>query len=281
MNNWRWAASRRWFGYLGMAIVFAIACALLSRWQFDRTAEASAQNRLVETNYAKDAVPVGSLLPELDSWDASLSWTPVTLQGTYLTDEQLLVRNRPYNGRPGFEVLVPLLLDDGSVFMVDRGWVASGDKQDSPDSIPAPPEGEIAVVARLRGSEPAIAGRSAPAGQLATVQLSEVDKVIDEPLYSGAYGLLESESPEPFDAAPLPAIKPELNEGMHLSYALQWILFALLGFFGLGWALRNEFRIRNADDPLEQERAARRAEKAARRGRTDAEVEDELVDSLR
>ena len=43
------------------------------------------------------------------------------LTGRYLLDEQVLVRNRPLNGQPGFEVLNPLLLDDGTVFVVDRG----------------------------------------------------------------------------------------------------------------------------------------------------------------
>ena len=31
--GWSFAFSRRWFGYLAFAIVFAIACGFLSNWQ--------------------------------------------------------------------------------------------------------------------------------------------------------------------------------------------------------------------------------------------------------
>ena len=71
--------------------------------------------------------------------------------------------------------------------------------------------------------------------------------------------------------------KPALDEGPHLSYAFQWLVFAILGFVALAWAVRQEYRNLNADDPAERERAeARRARKLARP--SDAQVEDELVD---
>ena len=37
--GWRFAFSRRWLGYLGVAIVFAIVCVLLSNWQLARASE--------------------------------------------------------------------------------------------------------------------------------------------------------------------------------------------------------------------------------------------------
>jgi hypothetical protein len=57
------------------------------------------------------------------------------------------------------------------------------------------------------------------------------------------------------------------------------MLFALLGFIGLAWAVRQEFRNLNADDPEERTRAAERARRVAAKPRTDAEVEDDLIDS--
>ena len=73
------------------------------------------------------------------------------------------------------------------------------------------------------------------------------------------------------------ATRPYPDEGPHLSYAFQWFVFALLGFIGLGFAVRQEYRAVNADAPQERERAAARAAKAARRQRSDAEIEDELL----
>ena len=97
-------------------------------------------------------------------------WRPVTLEGEYLADEQLLVRNRPHGGTAAFEVLVPFRLDDGRVLLIDRGWVPPGEDQPLPDEIPAPPEGEVTVIARLRAAEQLPAsGRSAPEGQVPSI----------------------------------------------------------------------------------------------------------------
>jgi cytochrome oxidase assembly protein ShyY1 len=275
--GWRFAFNRRWFGYLVAAVVFAIGCVLLSNWQFARRDEAVVEMNRVAANYDAVPIPVQQALPDRDAFDNDSKWVPVTMTGTYLVDEQLLVRNRPYNGSPGFEVLTPLQLKDGTVFIVDRGWIAAGD-DDVPDHIPLAPIGEVTVVAHLKPGEPALAGRSAPEGQVATIELARIAHLIDEPIYTGAYGLLQSETPAASET-PAPAKRPTPDEGPHLSYAVQWIVFALLGFFGLAYALRQEYRLVNADDPEERERAAIRRAKDARRKRTDAEVEDELIDS--
>ncbi len=276
--GWRFAFNRRWFGYLIAAIGFAVACVLLSQWQFARAENASLANERVTANYDADPVPLTQAVPDLDGFDKNDEWQRVEVSGRYLEDERLLVRNRPYNGAAGFELLVPFLTEDGTVFVVDRGWLPGGQK-DLPDVIPASPTGEVTIVAHLKAGEPELPGRSAPAGQLATIQLDAVAELMDEPTYVGAYGHIVSESPSVADM-PEPALKPSENEGMHLSYALQWIVFAFFGFGGLAWALRQEYRLVNADDPKERERAAIRREKAARRP-TDADIEDELLDSAR
>jgi cytochrome oxidase assembly protein ShyY1 len=263
-----------------MAIVFAIGCVLLSNWQFDRRAEAEVEINRITVNYAKDAEPLTSIVGSLDSFDDDDKWTPVTMTGTYLIEDQLLVRNRPYNGSPGFEVLTPLQLADGTIFIVDRGWVPSGDKQDYPDTIPEAPTGQVTVVARLKAGEPELPGRSAPEGQIPTIELDDIADTLGLPTYTGAYGLMASEDPAPA-TRPSAAIKPELDEGPHLSYAVQWILFALFGFGGLAYALRQEFRAINAEDPEEMERAEARRVKDTKRARTDAEIEDALIDADR
>lgn len=279
--SWRFVFSRRWFGYLALAVVFAVACVLLSRWQVARLDEAASTNRLVTANWTADPVPLDSLLGDGDSWDDALEYRPVEVSGVYETGSQTLVRNRPYNGNPGFEILTPLRLADGSVFVVDRGWVPVGSEQDSPDAIPAPPEGEVTVTARLKPSEGRIDGRSAPAGQIATIQLDDLSGQLDEPLRTAAYGLLVAEDPAPVDAPPFAALKPVADEGLHISYAIQWVLFAIMGFGGLGWAVRHEYRLRNADDPEVIAAEERREERRRRRGRTDSEIEDELLDASR
>ncbi|MEO7147342.1 MAG: SURF1 family protein [Terrimesophilobacter sp.] len=277
MNGWRFALSPRWGGYLSLVIVFAIVCASLGAWQLARRAEALAAIATVNNNYGSAPIPLPEALPTLDAFSGDQEWTPVTLHGRYLTEDQLLVRTRPLGGAPGFEVLTPLRLSNGTVFVVDRGWVPVGDTHDDPDSVPAAPSGDIDVVVRLKPGEPTLAGRTAPTGQIATIQLGEIASGIDLPTYTGAYGLLVSENPSP-PTRPTPLPKPVLDEGPHLSYAFQWFVFALLGFVAFGWALRQEYRVENASDPAEQQRAQDRRERTAARAPSDAQIEDEILD---
>ncbi len=279
MSNWRFAFNRRWLGYLAFVVAFAIACSFLALWQLSRREEARVEIELVEANWDRAPQPIDSVLANLDAFDPQSKWMPVELQGRYLNDEQLLVRGRPLAGVAGFEVLVPFELEDGTIFIVNRGWLPAGNEQDEPDFVPSAPAGVVTVVARIKAGEPIVAGRSAPAGQVATIHLPSIAETINPPMYTGAYGLLANENPAP-DTRPTAAIRPVPDEGPHLSYAFQWFVFGLLAFVGLAWALRQEFRIANASDPAEQARAAERARKAGARAPTDAQVEDELLDQL-
>jgi cytochrome oxidase assembly protein ShyY1 len=263
---------RRWGAYLALVIVFAVACGLLSWWQWARRAEIVAQGNLVTRNYEADPVAVKGLLPALDAWRPGEEWRPVEMHGRYLRDEQLLVRNRPYNANPGFEVLVPFQLGDGTVFIVDRGWLPIGRTQDTPDVVPAAPDGEVTVVARLQQSEPVLPGRTAPAGQVPSINLPTVAKLAGTAkAYTGAYGLLATESPAAA-TRPRAVEEPVPDEGPHLSYAIQWIAFGALAFFGLFWAYRRERRI--AALPLEQQAAAR----TPKQRNSDTDAEDAILD---
>ena len=279
MNRWSFALSRRWFGYLALALVFAAVCVALSQWQVARLHETRAANELVDRNYHSTPVAVASVLPTLTSYSPKQRWMQVELTGSYIADAQMLVRNRPLNGQPGFEVLNPLLLPDGNVFLVDRGYVPIGNTQDRPDHISSPPAGTVTVIARLQAGEPTLAGRSDTPGELATIHLPDVATLVGKPTYTGAYGLMVSESPAA-DTRPTAKPQPQLDEGLHISYAIQWVIFGIMAFFGLWYAIRQEYRMRNADDPDEQERVEVRERKKLTKPRSDSEVEDEILETI-
>ena len=278
MIGWSFLRSRRWLGYFALTMAFAIACSLLGIWQLARRADARMEIDRVETNYQRAAEPVSDVLSQLDSFDISQKWTPVLLSGEYLRDQQLLVRNRPFGGNPGFEVLTPLLLKDGTVFVVDRGWLPIGNEQDYPDDVPDAPPGRVTVEVRLAAGEPTLGNRTAPTGQIATIHLPDIAERVGLPTYTGAYGLLATEDPTPA-TRPMAETKPLRDEGPHLSYALQWFVFAILGFFGLGYLVRQEYRAVNVDDPDEQARAELRLRKSAARKPSDSDIEDAAVDA--
>jgi len=259
-----------------MAIAFAIACFFLSRWQFSRNNETVVAANLLNRNYAVPAVPLAELLPTKTAYTAHDAWREVTVKGHYEPKKQLLVRDRSNGGLPGFEVLTPFRLSDGSVFVIDRGFVPVGMTQDRPDVVPAPPSGTVVATARLQASETLIPGRVAPSGEISEINLPKLERLAGVSVYTGAYGLLMTETPAPA-TRPVKAIKPTIDNGPFLSYAFQWILFAILGFGGLFWALRQEYRVQNADDPAERARAAARAARVRVRPRSDAEIEDAQI----
>lgn len=260
--------ARRWIGYVAMVVVFAIACGLLAWWQFTRLEEARDRVERIERNWDAPTIPIDEVLPAGDDFDIEDTWLPVSITGSYLAEDQLLVRGRPRNGLPGFEVLVPFLREDGTAIVVDRGWIPVGAEDDLPASIPAPPRGTVTIVVRLKPGEPEIPGRGAPEGQVATIHLPTIENTVDAPLADDAYGLLVSEDPPVGTMPELPG-RPEVDEGPHLSYALQWIIFALMGFTALAWGVRREIRIRRGDSAPEA---------TPRKRRSDAEEEDAILD---
>lgn len=272
------AFTKRWLSYLLITALFAGVCVALAQWQFARRDEAQQEISRVLENYNAVPVPLNVALPELDFFDPDDKWIPVVLNGEYLVDEQVVVRSRPREQQAGVEVLSPLRTSNGSLFIVNRGWLpANSDPTDSYE-IPRPPAGNVTVVVRLKASEPQIIGREMTEGQLATIELPLMEELLAEDTYTGAYGLLASEDPAPIDVAPLPAVKPTLDEGAHLSYALQWIMFGVLAFIGLVWAVRNELRIRNSGT---EEGLAKKAvqEQKRREKPTEEDIEDAILDN--
>jgi len=270
----------RWAGYVGFAVVFAIACGFLANWQFTRNADRDEQLSLIAANYDADPVPLAELIPAGERFDAADEWHPVTLVGEYLPDQQLLARNRPHGGTSAFEVLVPFLLDDGRVVIVDRGWVPPGESTPEPDEIPAPPAGQASVVVRLKPGEALPrSGRSAPAGQVPTIHLPLIADTIasGDAALTDAYGLLVSESPAPA-TAPQAIASPSEDPGPHLSYAIQWILFAIMGFVFIWYMIRTERRHRR-EDAADAAGAAPVVRERRRRDR-DMEEEDAFLDAV-
>jgi len=264
----------RWTAYIGVAIVFAIACAFLSQWQLGKNAARSEQLALISNNYDAKPVPLGDLLTPGASLAAGDQWRQVELTGSYVADQQLLVRNRVHGGTAAYEVLVPFRLDDGRVFLVDRGWVAPGSSQALPDHVPAPPTGQVTVVTRLQPGEPLPAsGASAPKGQVPTINLPLVaDTSGADNLDRAAYGTIVSETPAP-SSAPQTIEAPSDDPGPYLSYGVQWILFAVMGFVFIWYVIRSERRARRED----AEDAAAVAELAATDPEAAAELEAEAT----
>lgn len=287
---YRFLFSSKWLGYLLLAAIFATACVFLGRWQMDRRAETLEEINRVVSNYSATPIPFAQARNQFTQLDPAKEWTQVELKGTYDAAGQRIVRNRPLNGQPGYEVVVPFRLGTGETVVIDRGWLPIGNRNPgSPDSVPAPPSGEVTAVVRLKHGEPELQ-RGAPEGQLASIDLPTFAAQLGYPLLTGAYGQLASETP-PAVEMPVAFPKPSTDEGTHLSYSLQWFAFGVLMFVGFGYAARQQARNAAIDAEDEEEVAAdgtvhaatpaarRRPEPRRRKKPTAEEEEDALLDA--
>lgn len=248
-----WRRHRRLVGLGLVAVVVAAGCLALGRWQWHRYQGKHARNALVQRNYDAPVVPLAALLPspigstgDPGALPADRQWRPVRVVGIYDPSGTMLIRNRPRRVAGtdptfGFEIVVPLRLADGAVLLVNRGWVpnaTSGARAGlTPDAVPAPPVGRVTVVVTLRTGEPARAERL-PAGQAASIAVPQLARAVGAPVYPG-YGALRGESPAAAPA-PLPPLRPENDggEGINASYAVQWVLFAVVAVGFPFWYVR-------------------------------------------
>lgn len=245
-----------WLGWLAVCALFAVACVFLGQWQMDRRDQALDEIDRVVSNYDEDPVPFGEVRELFAAPEAEDEWTVAEATGEYLQEDMLLVRNRGHGGSVGYEQLVPFRITEGSaageVVVLSRGWLPTHSEDGGrPAALPDPPQGNVDVVLRLKPGEPAI-NRDAPEGQLASIDLEEYQGGLGYEILTGAYGLMAEESPAP-QSAPQQLARPDLDEGPHLSYSMQWIAFGLLGFVGWGYAARIQARNNDMDMLADEE----------------------------
>ena len=140
---------KKWLNWVALVVVFSVACGFLANWQLDRRETKLASIGLITANYNQAPVPISDLVGSNSFNSKANLWRSVSMTGKYLVKSELLVRNRPNNGQPGFEQLVPFRSDLGLTFFVSRGWLPTGQKQDSPDRVPIPTSGSVTITARI------------------------------------------------------------------------------------------------------------------------------------
>jgi cytochrome oxidase assembly protein ShyY1 len=132
-------------------------------------------------------------------------------------------------------------LDDGRILIIERGWLPASSELTEPELNPIPISGKYELVVRLRAGEPDL-GRE-QAETLASIDLFEVaNRINSDSVITEFYGRLVEESPANSEM-PIQMPKPSVNEGNHLSYAIQWIIFGFMAFGAFVWAYRNDRRL--------------------------------------
>ena len=211
-----------------VALLLIAGCLFASQWQFSRGSGQSQTNKIIAQNL--ELPPLG--LSDVENLDpVANQWRTIKIAGSFSQVNQELVRNRYYEGKFGFEVLTLFKSDGGENFWVDRGWVAAGPNAATPPKVTSAVAGEVEITARIRSEN---LSRQLQGSFFVTRVEAEKPKSIaklqgvDAQIYY--LDLLPSEDG---NIEPLTKIElPELTNGPHYAYALQWLAFAALALIG-------------------------------------------------
>lgn len=232
-----------WIALIIVVVAFAAACFMvLAPWQLGKNSATSERNHLIKSAVGTAPVPINEVAPAGKGFVPSTEWREVTMTGTYLVDDQALVRLRSVDERPAIEVLTPFrIAGTDRVLAIDRGYVRP-DQSNTP-AIPAPPTGETTINARIRASEGTSEGRGARtegnALTMYTVDPTQLAKATGTPM-DPFYLQLSPDQPGSLGEIPL----PQLDSGPYLSYGLQWLAFGVMAPLGAGYFIYSEIRQR-------------------------------------
>lgn len=237
LASWRFLLSRRWVLFFLAILLVGYATWWLGEWQFGRLEDRKERNTVVSANEDRDPVPLADVLAPGRAVSESDEWRLITVTGEYDVDDTVVVRYRTRKSAPGVEVVVPLVTPDGTTALVDRGWFATDNPEITHVDLPAPPEGEVTVTGWVRsdgtGSSTQVNGHSTRA-----IASGPIGKAIEREVFTG-FVALKSEDPEPAEQLE-PVELPELGEGPHFFYGLQWWFFGVLAIGGFGYLAWDE-----------------------------------------
>jgi len=231
----------RWLALAVFAAVLATVFVNLGQWQLRRLEERRASNTATVAAEQTPVVPFTEYfsrpITEADQWHR------VEVRGTFDADHQLVVRYRSNGDGSGYEVVTPLRADNGTTVLVDRGFVPLGPGQQIPTAAPAPPTGPVTAVGHVRRNEKGRSGAIVPSqGQVRLINAPAIAATLPYPVADGYVSLLSVDPAQPDGFEPVKP--PELSDGPHFWYAVQWFMFTAIGVLGVVVFIRSDLRDR-------------------------------------
>ena len=211
----------------------------LGFWQLRRLHTVRVANAAVRSSLARPEAPIDQVLP-LGAPASQGLYRRVEVTGRYDRVSEILLANRSFEGSAGSDLLTPLVTPEGRAVIVDRGWVPL-DLKGADEEQARPPIRNVTVTGALFPSEhkgyfsPSIP----PGGRLTSIPRIDVARITEQLPYP-AYPLylrLETQSPAQPGALPEKPGPLDLSEGPHLSYAVQWFIFATIAVLTYGAVL--------------------------------------------
>ncbi len=225
----------RWIGFTCLVIVAIIGFGLLSRWQWARAEEHRTERISIEQGYV---VPGES--NNVTGFD---EFSRVSMIGKFVPASTQLIRQRPLDGGNGYWVMSAFQPQDAppsSLVWILRGWLGASTQANTAPEIPAIPVGTIRLEGVIRLFEVAKdSGQGLPLNVISAMSPSDLERSAQIPGSTFQNRVVQITASEPTDAL-IPIPVPSVDEGQNISYAVQWILFALVAIIGWFIFLRRE-----------------------------------------
>jgi surfeit locus 1 family protein len=209
--------------------VVALVCIALGLWQMDRLEQRRAANVLaVQARYAPPVRLQGG-----SELSAALEGRQVSAEGHYDHVHDIVLRGKAYQGSPGVEIISPLVLEGGrTAVLVNRGFVPT------PDAVTVQTDSarEFGKV-DVKGTALAVpSGDGRPlerAGRTTWARL-DLETLQARMPYEVAPVYIRQAPDSALPRFPRRLEPPPIDDGPHLSYAIQWFAFAAMAMvFGV------------------------------------------------
>lgn len=222
------------------ATVLAIAliglCLWASHWQYERGVARHHRNFLIASHVALAPTTLDAIGKDV----AAAEWRSVKISGTFNATHQILLRNQYSQGAYGFDLLTLFTDTSNRTFWVDRGWIAPGKSATATPDLPVTSSQPVTIVGRIRLDQSLPQGSffAVSPGSKNLIQKWNAQGKVAIKTENFYIDLLSSSNSEMNPAVPVEL--PELTDGPHMAYALQWLFFA--GLVGYGRLLLRRAR---------------------------------------
>ena len=232
-----------------VALLLSAAFVRLGVWQLARRDQRRAFNALVERRMHAPAVALSELPPDT----SAVSYRTVRVSGTFDYAREQVLTSRSHQGSPGVYLFTPLrLAGTDTAILVNRGWVYSADgasvdqgRWRTDRAAPASDSiaGEVASGDFLAYAQTFPPPAKTPIGvrerphAVRALDHGQLAKRLPYPLAPFYLTALPDQAPK--SNAPARIAQPSLDEGPHLSYAIQWFSFAIVAVVGMSFFVRS------------------------------------------
>lgn len=243
MVGWVSRLWKRWAALAVFVVVLGGVFVVLGQWQLNRLDQRQQRNETILANESAPPAPYDRVLgPVITDGD---QWQRVSVTGTFDADQQFQVRYRFNNSQPGYEVVTPLRTTAGQTVLVNRGFVPVPRGQQVPTVLPPAPTGEVTVLGHVRRNENGKPQAINPVNnQIRLINAPAISATLPYPVLDGWIATLEINPQQQADFQTLAL--PEISDGPHFWYAMQWFLFAMIGLTGLFVFVRGDIKERRA-----------------------------------